>query len=148
MTKKNFSLRKMAAIAICLAGVVMFSSCGGGGSANGSSGGAKYPNTPTGAVQEYLDYAIAGKFEKAAKCLYFEKERTDAEFKDVTKLVEAMLGNVKSYEIISEEIIQYTERFDNGKVIVKIDYGQGKEPPKQTLNTVEVDGKWKMNGGR
>ena len=139
----------MVAIAICLAGVTMFSSCGGdSASGSDSSGGAKYPNSPTGAAQKYFDYAIAGKLEEAVKCFYFEKEKTDAELKDVTKLVEVMFSDVKSYEIISEKIIDHTDGRDVGKVMVKFTTKQGKESKPQEFNTIKVDGNWRVGNGK
>ena len=150
MTKRSFKLRKVVAIAICLAGVTMFSGCGGSSSGSNNGSGTKYENTPTGAVQEYLDLAIAGKFEKAAKCLYFKKEKTDAELKDVEKLVEAMFGKAKSYEIISEQISEnwFGDGVDKGEVMVKFIKDDGKEGRPQKLNAIKVDGKWRIGNGQ
>jgi len=141
MTKRSFKLRNVVAIAICLAGTTMFSGCGGSGSGSGS--GTKYENSPTGAAQEYFDYAIAGKLEEAAKCFYFKQERTEAEFKALTKMVEVMFRNVKSYEIVSEKIIDHTDGRDVGKIMVKFIKDDGKES-RAEFNTVKIDGNWRV----
>jgi len=150
MTKRSFKLRNVVAIAICLAGVTMFSGCGGSSSGSNNGSGTKYENTPTGAAQKYFDYAIAGKLEEAAKCFYFKQEKTEAELKDVTKMVEAMFGNVKSYEIISEKISEnwYSDGVDKGEVMVKFTKADGKVSNTQTFNTIKVDGVWKAGSGR
>jgi len=142
---KRSKFKTMVAAIVC--GVVVLAGCGGSGSGTGSS--SKYANTPTGAVQEYLDLAKEGKFEKAAKCLYFKKEKTDAELKEVAKLVDIMVGHVKNYEIISEKISEnwFSEGIDKGEVMVKFIKDDGKEGRPQKLNTIKVDGKWKMDSG-
>ena len=151
MTKRSFNLRNVVAIAICLAGVTMFSGCGGsgGGSGNSSDSGTKYENSPTGAAQEYLDYAKAGKLEKAAKCFYFKKEKTDAELKEVAKGLEMLFSKNKDYEIISEKISPdwYDKGIDKGEVMMKFIRNDGTESNTQKLNLIKVDGTWKIYGG-
>ena len=139
MTNLKNKMRNVVAVAICLAGLTMFSGCGG----SSSGSGTKYENTPTGAAQEYFDYAIAGKLEEAAKCFYFKQERTEAEFKALTKMVEVMFRNVKSYEIVSEKIIDHTDGRDVGKVMVKFIKDDGKES-RAEFNTIKIDGNWRV----
>ena len=105
-------------------------------------------DSPTGVVKEYLDCIKAGNFEKAVKCFHFQEEVSETQLKGLAaKLEEGYTkeGKLLNYEIVSEEIIKDEDGNDvKGKVEVKLFYENDKED-EETLKTVKVDGKWKID---
>jgi len=84
MTKKSFNLRNVVAIAICLVGVTMFSSCGSGGGGSASSGSS------SALPVDKVDYQMFGN---------------EAEMQKVyTAILEQLGENVKFVDVIDIRI--------------------------------------------
>jgi len=105
-------------------------------------------DSPKGVVKEYLDYIIAGKYDKAVNSFYFKEEASQAELKGLAAKLEEGYnqdGGLVKYEIISEEIIKAEEGgVDRGKVLVKLFYKNGKEE-EETITTIKNNGVWKID---
>ena len=83
MTKKSFNLRNVVAIAICLAGVTMFSGCGGSGSGSGNVKNNEY----LGALPKiYVDYQLAKAKNQEKSAKLGEISSIDKRMKEAEKL--------------------------------------------------------------
>jgi len=99
-------------------------------------------------VKEYLDCVVAGKFDKAVDCFYFNEEASKAEMKALAAKLEEGFnqdGGVKSYEILSEEVFKDEDgNAVKTKTEVKLYFNNGKEE-EETITSVKVEGKWKID---
>jgi hypothetical protein len=106
-------------------------------------------DSPKGIVSEYLDCIKAGNYDKAVKCFYFEKEKSETELSGIaTKLGEGYNknGGLDKYEIVSEEIEKDEAGKDvKGNVMVKLYYKDGTDKEETMKAVKDNNGKWKID---
>ena len=108
-------------------------------------------NTPTGKAKTYLEARKDGNYTEVVEHFHFKKAKTDQEKAEIVQMLEEKVekslekkGAMESYEITSEAI---SDDGTNAKVESLIKYAGG-EVEKETINLVNIDGKWLVDSGK
>jgi len=108
-------------------------------------------NTPTNKAKAHLDALKDGNYIELVNTLHFKKAVTDEDKQGLANMLEEKgkksieeKGNIKSYEITSEEIGE-----DGETAIVKsiIHYEDGSQDD-QDIHLVKIDGQWLVDSGK
>jgi hypothetical protein len=132
MCKRNVLVIIGAALMLALWG------CGGGS------------DTPEGIITSIYTQIQKGNYKKGTRMMYrYSIIKSNISEKDFIKSeaerhkkIDKKKGELKSFEIVSNEVSEYGEV----KVRVKSTYGNGNEDC-ETFRFVKRDGKWKINHG-
>lgn len=108
-------------------------------------------NTPTNKAKAHLDALKDGNYIELVNTLHFKKAVTDEDKQGLANMLEEKgkksieeKGNIKSYEITSEEIGE-----DGETAIVKsiIHYEDGSQDDRD-IHLVKIDGQWLVDSGK
>lgn len=135
-------MKKLFGILAAIAAMFLITSCGGGG------------NTPKGTAEQFIKAMQAQDGDKIVSLLYFEEGKgpsTDDEKAQLAALFDSKLketyknnGELKSYEILSEEI---SEDGKSAVVNTKVVFEKKTDEDRLKLKK-DADGNWKVDVGK
>ncbi len=135
-------MKKLFGILAAIAAMFLITACGGGS------------NTPKGTAEQFIKAMQAQDGEKIVSLLYFEEGKapsTDDEKAQLAALFDSKLketyknnGELKSYEILSEEI---SEDGKSAVVNTKVVFEKKTDEDRLKLKK-DADGNWKVDVGK
>lgn len=132
-------MKKLFRFVVAVVAIMAMASCGGGG------------NTPKGVTEQFIKAIQKQDGKKMAELVYFKEDKapkTDAEKEQLAAMMQSKVsttyannGELKSYEILSEEI---SEDGTEAVVETKMEFEKKTSEDKIKLKK-DADGNWKID---